>query len=98
MASEYPVGAAWEFVAPEGDGLAAGARGRVWLDRRDGGREVWRWSWRYADGSGHESDWAPSRQKALEECRTKFALATHRGCRGGRSFRVRFRRTNEAAP
>ena len=30
----YPVGATWEFRAPEGIGILAGAIGRVWLARR----------------------------------------------------------------
>jgi hypothetical protein len=83
MKTKYPVGACWEFVAPESAGsLYAGAVGRVWLAERDGRFEMWRWSWRFRDESGHEGDWAPSRRTVVEECAGRF---------GGRC-KVRFRR------
>jgi hypothetical protein len=69
MATEpHPVGASWSFVSP------AGSAGRVWLDQRfENGREMWRWSFHFDDGSGWDGDWTPSRRLAVEECRTCFA-------------------------
>lgn len=83
-----PVGATWEAVVPPAPpGHAAGAVGRVWLDARHAnGREVWRYQFALADGSGRESDWAPTRAKAVELFRSYF------GSRGGP---VRFRRVND---
>jgi hypothetical protein len=82
--SGYTVGARWEFAAPERPGLRSGARGAVWLERRDGNLEVWMYSYCYKDGSGYHSDWAPTRRTAVELCRVFFA-----------GIPVRFRRVVE---
>lgn len=84
----YPVGATWEYVAPTGKSMFAGAIGRVWLEaRHENGREHWRWSWAYGDGSDARGDWTPTRQSAVDECRLNFEG----------QFKVRFRRVQETA-
>lgn len=73
MPESYPVGAMWEFVAPEGIGILSGAVGRVWLERRTEGCEMWRWSWKYKSEKGGSGDWNPTRRSAVEECKIHFA-------------------------
>lgn len=60
---EIPVDATWEAIDSQG------SIGRVWLNRRDEGLEMWMYSRRYSDGSGLEQDWAPSHRKAVDLCR-----------------------------
>ncbi len=73
MTKKIPVGATFEFVAPDGIGIRSGAVGRIWLQARSPcNSEVWRWEWSYKDGSGREEDWTPSRRKAVEECGIRF--------------------------
>lgn len=61
----------WEYVDPK-----SGSKGRVILASREkvAGHifEVWRWYFCYADGSGSQLDWTPSKRKAVEECSTCF--------------------------
>lgn len=63
--SPYPVGATW---------VARGSKGNatIWLVSRNfaNGRcsEMWKWAWRYNDGSGREGDWGPTKRSVREEC------------------------------
>lgn len=60
--SKYPIGAAWEAVT------LSGIRGRFYLEKRDGGIEVWKWEACYSDGSGTQADWGPSKRFVRSEC------------------------------
>lgn len=82
---KYPVGARWEYASPE-IGRAA-----VWLDHRhETGREVWKWTACYPDGSHAGGDWRPTRQGAVDEAMLHLChvTAAFRGRTPGR-----FRRT-----
>ena len=60
-----PVDARWRAVDDEG-GVA-----EIWLERREETKqrvfEMWKWSFRYRDGSGRFGDWAPTFRKCREE-------------------------------
>jgi hypothetical protein len=58
--SNCPIGACWEAIADTGE------HGKIWLDRRLGDLEVWRWSTGYGHG-GINSDWNLSYRMCREE-------------------------------
>ena len=64
--SDYPVGALWR---------AEGTNGicEVWLTRRSGGSEMWRWSFCFRDGSGMKNDWGTTKRTVIEECKMYLA-------------------------
>lgn len=64
---EYNIGDTWEFISP------SGSIGKVWLaEIISHKREIWRWSFRYSDGSGNRFDWTPSKASAVSECSQNF--------------------------
>ena len=57
-----PVGAIWQAVAKNG------TIAKYWLSERfPNGRQVWKWSVVYMDGSGRDFDWCPSRGGVMQE-------------------------------
>jgi len=78
-----PVMATWKFIAPNGD------TGIVWLDERHENLEIWRW--RY-EGQPHRrdpiharnTDWAPTKRSAVQQCGDCFGSFT--------DFSIRFKR------
>lgn len=51
--SNYPIGVTWKCEYHSRIGF-------ITLSERNNKFEVWRWSWRYNDGSGGSFDWATS--------------------------------------
>jgi len=66
--TNYPVGATWQAVSD------TGMVGKIWLERRDQGIEMWMWCvyWEL-DDSGYKSDWCTS----YRMCKKEIPLWNH---------------------
>lgn len=73
MKEEIPNGARWRATDKNNGAIA-----EIWLERIDSGFEIWRWSYRHADGthSPFDSDWGPSYRNCYQQVAGKLTKGT----------------------
>lgn len=60
--------------------------GKIWLEQRDMGIEVWRWYCHFDDRSGYRSDWGSSKRMVRDACAVAMSG-------GGSERKIVFKRT-----